>query len=86
MGPALLTAAVVVAAWIIRTAVTELRHPGTARAEWAFLRDARALATGVATACLLGLLGWLQAGPEGLIWALLASALVAYAVSNLRAG
>ncbi|MFJ3927005.1 hypothetical protein [Streptomyces sp. NPDC090022] len=85
MGPALLTAAVIVAAWIIRTAVTELRHPGTASVEWAFLRDTRALATGAAAACLLGLLGWLRAGAEGLVWALLASVLVTYAVSKLRA-
>ncbi|QES47013.1 hypothetical protein DEJ50_03240 [Streptomyces venezuelae] len=84
MGPALLTAAIIIAVWIIRTAVRELRRPGSASAEWAFLRDPRALGTGAAAACPLGVLGWLQAGAEGLVWALLAAALVTYAVSKLR--
>ncbi|MFG2294616.1 hypothetical protein [Streptomyces sp. NPDC048603] len=76
----------IIAAWIIRTAVTELRHPGTATAQWAFLRDGRAVSAGAVAAVLLGSMGWLHAGAEGLVWALLAAALVAYAVSALRSG
>ncbi|MFJ6784726.1 hypothetical protein [Streptomyces yangpuensis] len=82
MGPTLLTLAVIIAALIIRTAVSELRHPGTGSAQWAFLRDGRAVRTGAVAACVLGLFGWFQAGPEGLVWALVAGVLVAFAVSQ----
>ncbi|MGW6844402.1 hypothetical protein [Streptomyces sp. NPDC054958] len=86
MRQALLTVAVILAAWIIKTAVTELRHPGSASREWAFLQDSRALSYGAVTAGLLGLVGWLHAGGEGLVWALLAAALAAYAASKVRSG
>ncbi|MFF5447975.1 hypothetical protein [Streptomyces sp. NPDC012888] len=84
MAPALLTATVIIAAWIVRTAAGELRRPGSARAEWDALRDPRAVQAGVLTAGLLGLLGWLHARAEGLVWALLTATLVTYAVSRVR--
>ncbi|MFG2335512.1 hypothetical protein [Streptomyces yangpuensis] len=84
MAQALLTAVVIVAAWITRIAVTELRHPGTATAQWAFLRDGRAVSAGALAAVLLGSVGWLHVGVEGFVWALFAAVLTAYAVSVLR--
>ncbi|MFE6844657.1 hypothetical protein [Streptomyces sp. NPDC057686] len=78
MAITLLSIAMVVAALVIRTAVAEMRHPGSGRAQWRFLTDRRALATGALTALLLGLLAWATAGPVAAAWAVLAGALVAY--------
>lgn len=46
IGPATVAVTAVLALLVIRTAVAELRNPGTARRPWAFLRDTRALTTG----------------------------------------
>lgn len=46
----LLAPAIIIAALVIRTAVAELRHRGTAREQWAFATDRRAVAAGVTTA------------------------------------
>lgn len=78
----LLTVAVVVAALVIRTAVTELREPGSARAQWAFATNARAVATGAVTAAALGLLGWQSGGYGAVAWAVLAGVLVAVIVDR----
>ncbi|MFJ6934733.1 hypothetical protein [Streptomyces sp. NPDC101132] len=85
MGPVLLTAAVVVAVFVVRAAVVEMRHPGSALVRWSLLRDARTLRTGAFVAGPLAVVGWVRAGAEGLVWGLLVAALVAYAVSKLRA-
>lgn len=76
-GHALLGTAVVVAILVIRTAVRELREPGSARREWSVLRQRRVLATGAATALVLGTVGWAQAGPPAAPWAVLAGLLTA---------
>ncbi|MEU3745642.1 MULTISPECIES: hypothetical protein [Streptomyces] len=60
---ALLGAAVIVALLVIRTAVHELREPGSARREWACLRDRRAVVLGTATVLVLGAVGWTFTGP-----------------------
>ncbi|MGW6857606.1 hypothetical protein [Streptomyces xanthophaeus] len=78
MAITLLLIAMVVAALVVRTAVAEIRRPGSGRSRWKFLTNPRALATGGLTALLLGLLGWVTAGPVAAAWAVLASALVAY--------
>ncbi|CAL9644357.1 hypothetical protein [Streptomyces sp. enrichment culture] len=77
IGPAALAVSVVLALLVIRTAVSELKKPGSARREWAFLRDTRALTTGLAATALFGALGWTLSGPASLPWAVLAGLLVA---------
>ncbi|MFE0578610.1 MULTISPECIES: hypothetical protein [unclassified Streptomyces] len=81
MEPTLLLAAVVLAALVIKTAVEELGEPGRGRARWAFLRDRRALAAGAVVTLVLGFLGWLLGGGEGLVWGCLAGVLAAYATN-----
>ncbi|MET9953829.1 hypothetical protein ABZ135_20050 [Streptomyces sp. NPDC006339] len=76
-GPALLGATVVLALLVIRTAVRETKQPGSARQEWAFLRDGRSLVLLLGAAATLGTLGWILSGPASLPWAGLAALLVA---------
>ncbi|MFK4101495.1 hypothetical protein ACI2L1_15700 [Streptomyces sp. NPDC019531] len=74
-GSSLRAPAIVAAALVIRTAVGELRHPGSAREQWAFATDRRAVA-----AAAVVVLGWQQAGPATAAWALLIGALTAHLV------
>ncbi|MFB7256249.1 hypothetical protein [Streptomyces nojiriensis] len=83
MTVTLLTVAIVVAALVIRTAVAEIRVPGSGRRQWAFLTDRRAWAIGTGTAVALGVVGWATAGPTAAVWAAVAGLLVA---SLTRAG
>ena len=46
MGTTLVVAAIVIAAVVVRTAVAELREPGSGRRQWSFLTDSRALTAG----------------------------------------
>ncbi|WP_431967904.1 hypothetical protein [Actinacidiphila sp. bgisy160] len=64
MGRAFLAPAVIAAALMIRTAVGELRHPGSARAQWDFASSRRPLAAGAVTAAATCLLGRPQTGPR----------------------
>ncbi|WP_328297337.1 hypothetical protein OG389_05550 [Streptomyces sp. NBC_00435] len=82
MSVTLLSIAIVVAALVIRTAIAEIRQPGSGRRQWKFLTNPRALATGALTAVLLGLLAWVTAGPAAAAWAALAGVLVAYVVGS----
>ncbi|WP_432193988.1 hypothetical protein [Streptomyces sp. bgisy027] len=77
MEPSLVTALVVAAVLVIKTAVLELRDPGSARREWAFLADRVALAGGALTALVVGAAGWAYGGYGLAAWALLAGLLVA---------
>ncbi|MCX5588972.1 hypothetical protein [Streptomyces erythrochromogenes] len=77
MAVTVLTVAIIVAALVIRTAVAELRAPGSARRQWAFLTDRRAWAVAAGTALVLGAFGWATAGPAAALWAALAGLLVA---------
>ena len=76
----LLAPAIMAAALVIRTAVGELRRPGSAREEWAFATNRRAMAAGTATAAAVVLLGRHQSGPAAAAWALLIGALTAHLV------
>ncbi|MFF7969380.1 hypothetical protein ACFZC3_29010 [Streptomyces sp. NPDC007903] len=67
---------------MIKTAVGELRHPGSARRQWAFATNPRALAAGAATAAATLILGWPQAGPATAAWALLIGALTAHLIHH----
>ncbi|MCP3757227.1 hypothetical protein [Streptomyces sp. TBY4] len=80
MATTVLAIAIVLAALVIRTAVAELRVPGSGRGQWSFLSDRRALATGAATAVLLGWVGWAASGPAATAWAVLAGLLTAAVV------
>ncbi|MFI1358078.1 hypothetical protein ACH4TV_31510 [Streptomyces sp. NPDC020898] len=74
----LLAPAIVAAALAIRTAVSELRDPGSARAQWAFATNRRAMAAGAVAAAAVVLLGRHQSGPAVAAWALLIGALTAH--------
>ncbi|WP_244315446.1 hypothetical protein [Streptomyces albidochromogenes] len=73
-----MTVAIIVAALIIKTAVAELRKPGSARREWAFATNASALTAGLTAAVLLGAMGWQSMRYAAVAWAMLAGVLVAY--------
>jgi hypothetical protein len=79
---ALLPVAVITAALVIKTAVHEIRRPGSARRQWAFVKDLRAVAGGAATAVATVLLGRPQVGAAAVAWALLVGALTAELVHH----
>ncbi|MEU7601894.1 hypothetical protein AB0B78_31950 [Streptomyces sp. NPDC040724] len=82
MAITFLSIAIVMAALVIRTAVAEIREPGSGRRQWAFLTDRRAMATGAAVGLALGVLGWAAAGPVAAAWAVLAGVLVAFVTGS----
>ncbi|MGV9457187.1 hypothetical protein [Streptomyces sp. NPDC003635] len=69
--------AVVCALLGARTAVRETRHRGSARKEWAFLVDRRAMSTFLVVAVVLGALCWGAVGLAQVPWAVLVALLVA---------
>ncbi|MCX5006737.1 hypothetical protein OHB05_29565 [Streptomyces sp. NBC_00638] len=75
-----LPVAIMIAALVIKTAIGELRKPGSARRHWQFASDRRALAAGTAAAVATVLLGWPQAKGAAIAWALLIGALTAHLV------
>ncbi|MEU2908321.1 hypothetical protein ACFYM3_04455 [Streptomyces massasporeus] len=76
--PHLLAPAIILVALAIKTALVELRHPGTAREEWTFVTDGKALTAGAAAAAATVLLGWNHIGITGApAWACLVGALTA---------
>ncbi len=78
----LLPVVIVVASLVIRTAIGEMRRPGTVREQWALATSGRAVAAGVVTAVAVAATGWQEAGPAALAWAVLAGALVAFLVGR----
>lgn len=83
-APALLGAAVVLALLVIRTAVREMRKPGSAREEWTFLGERRGLLVFLGTASLLATVSWTISGPAHLPCVCLAALLVARISSRER--
>jgi hypothetical protein len=81
---ALLGAGVVLALLVIRTAVGEMKYPGSARHEWTFLWERRGLVTFLATALVLSAVSWAISGPAYLPWVGLAALLVAGVSSKER--
>ncbi|MFD5252532.1 hypothetical protein ACFWM5_06750 [Streptomyces bobili] len=73
---------IIVAALVIRSAFTEIRHPGSARREWAFITSRRAMAAAGVVAVAVTAIGWSQAGWAAVAWALLAGALSAYLIGR----
>ncbi|MFG2489038.1 PGPGW domain-containing protein [Streptomyces virginiae] len=76
-GTSLLAPVIVIAALVIRTALTELREPGSARRQWACAVNARAMAVGATVASGIILIGGQRFGWAAAAWALLAGALTA---------
>ncbi|MFH9826506.1 MULTISPECIES: hypothetical protein [Streptomyces] len=73
---------IIVVALVIRSAFTEIRHPGSARREWAFITSRRAMAAAGVVAVTVTAIGWSQAGWAAVAWALLAGALTAYVIGR----
>ncbi|MDX3525566.1 hypothetical protein P1P75_03750 [Streptomyces sp. ID05-39B] len=71
---------IIVVALVIRSAFTEIRHPGSARREWAFITSRRAMAAAGVVAVTA--IGWSRAGWAAVAWALLAGALTAYVIGR----
>ncbi|MGW4976966.1 hypothetical protein [Streptomyces mirabilis] len=69
---------IVIAALVIRTAITELRCPGSARRQWAFTTNPRAMAAGATVAAATLLIGGTRYGWAAAAWALLTGALAAF--------
>ncbi|MGW0598863.1 hypothetical protein ACWD11_17160 [Streptomyces sp. NPDC002776] len=80
------TVAIIVAALVVRAAVLEIRQPGSARREWAWVSDKAAWAGGSLTAVVVGGLGWTHMGRSALAWGLLAGLLVAHVLGRRSAG
>ncbi|MEU4492922.1 hypothetical protein AB0F96_05530 [Streptomyces sp. NPDC023998] len=76
---------IVVAALVIRTALGEIRRPGTARQQWRFLTNTAAVMTGAAaSATALGTAVAVSGlGPGHAVWALLGGVLTAFIVDRL---
>ncbi|MEU9284829.1 hypothetical protein AB0D57_08875 [Streptomyces sp. NPDC048275] len=79
-GTSLLALAIIMAALVIKTALGELRQPGSARQQWAFSTDRYALAAGAIAAAATVLLGWQEIGAAAAAWALLIGALTAHLI------
>ncbi|MCC9710648.1 hypothetical protein E4N62_38675 [Streptomyces sp. MNU76] len=71
---------IIVAALVIRTAFTEFRHPGSARRQWAFTADRRAIAAAGVVAVSVTAIGWSQSGWAAVVWALLTGVLTAHLI------
>ncbi|MFJ4791077.1 hypothetical protein [Streptomyces sp. NPDC088794] len=69
-----------VAMLVIRTALVEIRHPGSARRQWCFLARRQPMISGATVAVLLSVGGWRAAGFASVAWAVLAGALIAHIV------
>ncbi|MGW3413123.1 hypothetical protein [Streptomyces sp. NPDC000888] len=80
MNASLMAPVIVVAMLVIRTALVEIRHPGSARRQWCFLAHPRPMIAGATVTVLLSVGGWRAAGVASVAWAVLAGALVAHLV------
>ncbi|MEV8293201.1 hypothetical protein ACFVLG_11560 [Streptomyces rochei] len=81
MDAGLIAPAVIGAALVIRTAIAELRAPGSARAAWAFTRDPAAAA---AAAAVLGVVTVTSGSWSAFAWGLLAGALTGHLTHQTR--
>ncbi|MFC9245112.1 hypothetical protein ACFT7S_14110 [Streptomyces sp. NPDC057136] len=78
----LLAPVIIVAALVIRTAFTEIRHPGSARRQWAFTTSRGATTAAGVVAVTVTASGWSQAGWAAVAWALIVGALTAYLIGR----
>ena len=81
---AALACSIVAAALVIRTALGEIRRPGTARQQWRFLTNRAAVMASAASAAVLGaVLVFCGTDPGHAVWALLGGVLTAFIVDRL---
>ncbi|NUK74106.1 hypothetical protein HRW23_35255 [Streptomyces lunaelactis] len=81
---AALGCSIVAAALLIRTALGEIRRPGTARRQWRFLTNRAAAVAGIAAAISLGAAVAVGGRDPGhAVWALLGGVLTAFIVDRL---
>ena len=73
---------IVMAALVIRTAIAEIRQPGSARQQWAFTTDSRAMTAGVLVALATAGIGSHHVGWAAVAWAVLTGALTAFMVGQ----
>lgn len=78
----LLALVIVIAALVTRTAVTELRHPGSARLQWAFTTSPGAMAAGATVAAVTIVISGDRDGWAAAAWALLAGTLAAFVTGS----
>ncbi|MFI1066627.1 hypothetical protein ACH4TC_32660 [Streptomyces spororaveus] len=78
----LLAPVIILAALVVRTALTELKHPGSARRQWAFVTNPKAMAAGTTVAAATVLIGGTRYGWVVAAWALLAGALAAFVTGS----
>ncbi|GGP98627.1 hypothetical protein GCM10010215_25400 [Streptomyces virginiae] len=78
----LLAPVIVIASLVIRSAISELRHPGSARRQWAFATSPQAMAVGATVAAATVLIGGARYGWAAVAWALLAGALAAFVTGS----
>ncbi|WP_405421719.1 hypothetical protein [Streptomyces erythrochromogenes] len=69
---------IIIAALVLRTALTELKHPGSARRQWAFATNPKAMAAGATVAAATVLIAGASLGWAAAAWALLIGALTAF--------
>ncbi|MEU8916259.1 hypothetical protein [Streptomyces nigrescens] len=86
MDASVLTVATIAAALVVKTALNEIRSPGSARQEWACVTDGVAMLSGAVAALCLGAMGWYYAGYGAVAWAGLAGILVAYLTGQRHTG
>ncbi|MDX2394958.1 MULTISPECIES: PGPGW domain-containing protein [unclassified Streptomyces] len=73
-----LAPAIIIGALVIRTVFTELRHPGSARQQWAFASNPQAVGVGATVAAATLLISGSRLGCTAAAWALLVGALAAF--------
>lgn len=74
----LLAPMIIIAALVVRTALTELKQPGSARRQWAFVTNPKAMTAGATVATATVLIGGASFGWAAAAWALLIGALTAF--------
>ncbi|WP_406000285.1 hypothetical protein [Streptomyces sp. NBC_00829] len=81
---AALACSIIAAGLVIRTALGEIRRPGTARQQWRFLTNRTAAVAGAVSAAALGsALACGTSDPRHSVWALLGGVLTAFIVDRL---
>ncbi|WP_329111631.1 hypothetical protein OG724_27520 [[Kitasatospora] papulosa] len=78
-----LPALMILAMLLLRVLVGEVRHRGSMRQQWLFLRNRTALIAGAVALLLTAGAGWVLAKAGVLLWAVLIGLLVAFIADRL---
>ncbi|APU43367.1 hypothetical protein [Streptomyces sp. TN58] len=74
----LLAPTIIIAALVVRTALAELQHSGSARRQWAFATNPKGMAAGATVAAATVLIGGASFGWAAAAWALLIGVFTAF--------